>query len=301
VITTIPIKEGTISFRGQKVWYRSAGAREALGRLPLLCLHGGPGLPHDYLEPLEAVAAAGRRVIFYDQLGCGNSDHPYDPSLWTIPLFLDELVAMRKALGLVQVHLFGHFWGGMLAMEYALTRPEGLAGLILADAPASMRQFVEGTNRLRAELPAEVQCTLAEHEVAGTTEDPAYWDARMEFYHRHLCRRRPWPGSLTQSFDKWRRDPQVYLTMSGPSEFLVTGVLRDWDIVDRLGEIRAPTLLLSGRYDEVTPDVMETVHRGIRRSEWVLFENSANMAHLEEPQRYMEVLEQFLSRVERQL
>lgn len=301
MITTVGIKEGTFSFRGQKVWYRVAGAREALGRLPLLCLHGGPGLPHDYLEPLEAVAPAGRRVVFYDQLGCGNSDHPYDPSLWTVDLFLNELTTIRKALGLVQMHLFGHSWGGMLALEYALKRPEGLAGLVLADTPASMRQYVEGTNRLRSELPPDVQCTLAEHEAAGTTEDPAYLDAKREFYRRHLCRRQPWPESLTRSFDKWTRDPQVYLTMSGPSEFVVTGVLRDWDIVDRLGEIRVPTLITSGRYDEVTPDVVETVQRGIRGSEWVLFENSANMAHLEEPHRYMEVLEQFLTRVERQV
>ncbi len=301
MITTVPVKEDVLSFRGHKVWYRVAGAREVLGRLPLLCLHGGPGLPHDYLEPVEAVAAAGRRVIFYDQLGCGNSDHPYDPSLWTVDLFLSELAAIRRALGLVQVHLFGHFWGGMLALEYALTRPEGLAGLILAGAPASMRQFVDGTNRLRRELPPEVQCTLAEHEAAGTTEDPAYRGAMMEFYRRHFCRRQPWPESLTRSFDKWMGDPQVYLTMNGPSEFAVTGVLRDWDIVDRLGEIRVPTLITSGRYDEVTPDVIETVHHGIRGSEWVLFENSAHMAHLEEPHRYMEVLEEFLSRVERQV
>ncbi len=300
MITTVGVKEGTIAFRGQKVWYRVAGTREALGRLPLLCLHGGPGLPHDYLTPLEAVAAAGRRVVFYDQLGCGNSDHPYDPSLWTINLFLSELAAIRKALGLVQVHLFGHFWGGMLALEYALTRPEGLASLILADAPASMRQFVAGTNRLRTELPPEVQCTLGEHEAAGTTEDPAYLGAVREFYRRHLCRLDPWPGSLTRSFDKWKQDPQVYLTMNGPSEFAATGILRDWDIVARLGEIRVPALITSGRYDEVTPDVIETVHHGIRGSEWVVFENSANMAHLEEPHRYMEVLEEFLTRVERQ-
>lgn len=204
-------------------------------------------------------------------------------------------------LGLVDVHLFGHFWGGILAMQYALTRPEGLASLVLAGAPASMRQFVEATNRLRNELPPEVQCTLAEHEAAGTTEDPAYLEALREFYRRHLCRLHPWPQSLAQAFDKWKRDPQVYLTLSGPSEFAVTGVLRDWDIVNRLGEIRVPTLITSGRHDQVPPDVIETVLHGIRGAEWVLFENSAHVPHLEEPHRYMEVLEEFLSRVERQV
>jgi len=301
MITAVPTTEGVVPFHGHKVWYRIAGDREDPGRLPLLCLHGGPGVPHDYLEPLEAVAAAGRRAIFYDQLGCGNSDHPHDPSLWTVDLFVEELATMREALGLERAHIFGHSWGGMLAMEYALTQPEGLASLVLADSPASMRQFVEGTNRLRVALPADVQETLREHEAAGTTDDPAYQEAMMEFYRRHLCRLDPWPEFVGRTFEKLVQEPEVYLTMNGPSEFFVTGVLKDWDIVDRLAEIRVPTLITSGRYDEVTPEVMETVHRGIPGSEWVLFENSSHMAPIEEPQRYMQVLNQFLSRVEQQL
>ena len=89
---SFPIHEDFISFHGYKTWYRIVGTQEEEGKLPLLCLHGGPGTPHDYLEPLEAIAATGRRVIFYDQLGCGNSDHPHDPSLWEIELFVEEVV-----------------------------------------------------------------------------------------------------------------------------------------------------------------------------------------------------------------
>ncbi len=290
--------EGFITSAGYRLWYRIVGEQEEAGRLPLLCLHGGPGVPHDYLEPLESMAATGRRVIFYDQLGCGNSSHPHDPTLWTVRFFLDELATVLDALALEQVHILGHSWGGMLAMEYALTKPQGLASLILAGSPASMPQFVEGTRRLRAELPKDVQETLAKHEAAGTTDDPAYLKAMMEFYHRHLCRLDPWPESLNRAFEKMMQDPEVYLAMNGPSEFHVTGVLKDWDISGRLGAIHVPALIVSGRYDEVTPDVMETVHRGIPGSEWVLFENSSHMAHLEEPFHYLETLEYFLSRVE---
>ena len=95
-----PVQEGTVSFRGYKVWYRIVGDHDTPGKLPLLCLHGGPGAPHDYLEPLEAMAASGRRVITYDQLGCGSSDHPHNPSMWTVALFVEELGRMRQALGL---------------------------------------------------------------------------------------------------------------------------------------------------------------------------------------------------------
>ncbi len=74
----------SFSFHGYRTWYRIVGDQEDEGKFPLLCLHGGPGMSHDYLEPLEAIAETGRRVIFYDQLGCGNSDHPHDPALWNI-------------------------------------------------------------------------------------------------------------------------------------------------------------------------------------------------------------------------
>lgn len=295
----VPYKEGYISFRNYDVWYRVVGADEAQGRLPLLCLHGGPGAPHDYLEPLEALSASGRRVIFYDQLGCGNSDHPHDPSLWTVPLFVEELGAVRRSLGLGRFHLLGQSWGGMLSMEYALTRPAGLASLILADSPASMLQWAAEANRLRGELPPAVQQTLLKHEEAGTTDDAAYLEAMMFFYRRHVCRLDPWPECLERTFEKLMQDPEVYYTTIGPSEFRITGTLKDWNVVPRLGEIRVPTLLLSGRYDEATPAIVETIHRGIPGSEWVIFENSSHMPHLEEPERYMQAVNEFLNRIEK--
>lgn len=296
----VPFTEGYSQFRGYNVWYRSVGGHEEPGKLPLLCLHGGPGVPHDYIESLEMMAATGRRVIFYDQFGCGNSDQPHDPSLWTVDLFVDEVGVMRRALGLDRVHLLGQSWGGMLAMQYALTQPAGLVSLIVASSPASMPQWVAEANRLRAALPAEVQETLLRHEEAGTTDDPAYQDAMMVFYRRHVCRLDPFPEEVQRAFDKLAHNPEVYNTMNGPSEFHVIGVLKDWNIVDRLGDIRVPTLVTSGRYDEATPAIAETVHRGISGSEWVLFEHSAHLAHVEEADRYMRVLAQFLSRVEAQ-
>jgi len=294
----LPTKEGYVSFCGYRVWYRIVGEGESPGKLPLMCLHGGPGANHDYLEPLEAMAATGRRVIFYDQLGAGNSDHPHNPSLWSVALFVEELGVMRRALGLDRVHILGQSWGGMLGMEYALTQPAGLVSLTVADSPASMPQWVAEANRLRAELPPEVQATLLKHETDGTTADPAYQDAVMVYYKRHMCRLDPWPDCVSRSFEKLAQDPEVYNTMNGPSEFYVIGVLKDWDIVARLGEIHVPALVISGRYDEATPLIAETVHHGIAGSEWVLFEHSSHMPHVEETGRYLEVLGRFLERVE---
>ncbi len=289
-------EEGRVSFRGHKVWYRIIGEPEEPGKLPLLCLHGGPGAPHDYLEPLEELATSGRRVVFYDQLGCGNSDLPSDPSLWTIELFVNEIDVIRDALGLDHVHLLGQSWGGMLALEYTLTRPAGLASLILASTTASVPEWIAEANRLRADLPPEVQQALLYHEATETTDNPVYQDLMMMFYKRHVCRLDEWPEFVTRTFDHLRQE--VYGTMWGPSEFHATGTLREWDVRDRLGEIDIPTLVTAGRYDEATPDLAETLRRGIPNSEVVIFEESAHMAHAEEPERYRQVLKDYLTRVE---
>lgn len=296
----VPSKEGTISFRNYNIWYRIVGSDEHTDKLPLLCLHGGPGIPHDYLEPLEAVANSGRRVIFYDQLGCGNSDQPHDPSLWSVDLFLEELAVVRQALGLERVHLLGQSWGGMLALEYALTQPSGLDSLILASSTASMSQWISEAQRLRNELPAAVQQTMLKHETAGTTADPEYEEATFVFLSKHLCRLDPLPEYVNRTFAKFMQNPEVYNTLWGPSEFYVTGPLKDWEITKRLPEINVPTLITSGRYDESTPAIAETLHRGISGSEQVLFENSSHFSHAEEAEKYLQVLNQFLSRVEGQ-
>jgi proline-specific peptidase len=221
--------------------------------------------------------------------------------MWTIELYLEELGVVRKALGLDRIHLLGQSWGGMLAMEYMLTRPDGIASLTIASSPASIILWVEEANRLRRELPPDVQETLNQHEAAGTIQSPEYKAATEVFYHRHLCRVVPYPEPMQRSFAKMAQYPEVYNTMCGPNEFYVIGTIKDWDITHRLGEIHVPTLITSGRYDEATPLIMDKVHKGIPGSEWVVFENSGHSSHLEEPERYMQVLDEFLSRIEAQV
>jgi pimeloyl-ACP methyl ester carboxylesterase len=235
-------------------------------------LHGGPGSAHDALEGLGALSEGGRRVVFYDQLGSGESDRPDDPSLWTVETFLDQLRSVREGLGLERIHLFGSSWGGMLAVEYALTQPNGLASLALNSTPTSAPRWAEETSRLAAGLD----------------------DA--EFRRRHVVRLDPEPEVLERARAKFGK--QVYETMWGPNEFTVTGTLKDWDVIDRLGEIRVPTLITSGRHDECTPALVEPLHQGIAGSEWVIFEDSAHMPYLEEPERYLQVVAEFLDRLD---
>jgi proline-specific peptidase len=245
--------EGRIPFHGYETWWRSVGPEDG-DAIPLLCLHGGPGANWLHMKPYEALAQE-RRVVFYDQLGAGNSaiEVEHDPSMWAAELFVEEVGVVREALGLERVHVLGHSWGGMLGMQYAATQPDGLVSLIAESSPPSVPAWMGELARLRAELPPEVEATLRRHEEAGTTNSAEYQQAEMEFYKRHLCRVDPWPDWLNESFSIMLANPEVYNTMNGPSEFHVIGTLRDWDITPQLGRIEVPTLLFCGRYDEVTP------------------------------------------------
>ncbi len=286
------IREGMIDVPGGRVWYRSVGQ----GGIPLLCLHGGPGMTHNYIDPLEDLGDS-RRVIFYDQLGCGRSDKPDDTSLWTVPHFVREVEAVRSALELDRFHLFGSSWGGQLSMQYVLDyQPASLVSLLMSGSPASMPRWVQGCAELFAELPVDVQDVITRHEQTGFTSCPEYTGAVSVFYKRHLCRLAPWPASLERTFAEM--SPVVYETMNGPSEFTVTGRFRDWDIFDRLGEIGVPTLVMSGRYDELRPDQAEDIHKGIAGSELVIFENSSHTPFHEERELFMRAVNGFLDRVE---
>ncbi len=264
--------EGRIPFHGHETWYRDVGPENTI---PLLCLHGGPGSTHHYFEPLEELE---RRVVLYDQLGCGSSDRPDEAELWTLELFLDEVATVREALGLERVHLIGTSWGAMLAMEYVLGRPGGLVSLTLNAPPTATETWAAEASRLRAPLPADEQ------------------EAEEEFWMRHICRLDPWPDCVARG--RAEKGQQVYETLWGESEWNPNGRLRGWDIRPRLGEIDVPTLITSGRYDECTPELVQAAHRGIPGSEWVLFEESSHMAFVEEPERYRAVLSDFLAGAE---
>jgi proline-specific peptidase len=297
-----PSREGFVPFAGHRTWYRIVGEEEDDGKLPLLCLHGGPGATWHHLEPYAALAE-GRRVVFYDQLGCGNSaiNEAHDPALWTLGLYLEEIDTIREALGLARCHVLGHSWGGMLGMAYAAKRPAGLADLVVESSPASVPFWLTELDRLRAELPAEVEATLRRHELEGTTASEEYETTMMVFYDRHVCRIRPWPDWLQRTFDAIAANREVYLTMNGPSEFHVIGPLKDFDISSSLGAIGVPTLLFCGEFDEVTPATMAWAHRAIPGSQFVVLESCSHMSQAERPDLTLGLLRGWLAGVEASL
>jgi L-proline amide hydrolase len=298
-VSSARVHDGYAAFGAYRTWYRVTGDLD--GPLPpVVILHGGPGCTHDYVDSFKGladVAPGGRAVIHYDQIGNGRSTHlrKKGADFWTPALFLDELDNLLAHLGIAAAyHVVGQSWGGMLAAEHAVRQPAGLRGLVIADSPASMALWLQEANRLRAALPPDVQATLLKHEKDGTTAAPDYVAAMRVFYDRHVCRV-PWPPEVKRTFDAIEADPTVYHTMNGPSEFHVVGTLKSWSIIDRLDRIRAPTLLISGRHDEATPAVVQPYADRIKDVRWVVFENSSHMPHVEETERCLAVVGEFLS------
>ncbi|MCF8483292.1 MAG: proline iminopeptidase-family hydrolase [Rhodospirillum sp.] len=292
--------EGFVPFGEHKTWYRVTGDLGA-DKTPLVIAHGGPGCTHDYVDSFRDIAATGRAVIHYDQLGNGNSTHLPDApkDFWTIDLFLSELDALLAHLKIADTYMYlGQSWGGMLGSEHAVRRPKGLKALVLANSPPSMRLWVSEANRLRQALPQEVQETLLRHEAAGTLTDPEYKAASQVFYDRHVCRVVPWPKEVARTFALMDADSTVYEAMNGPTEFHVIGSLRDWSVIDRLHRIEAPTLLISGRYDEATPAVVQPFADTIPDNRWVLFEDSSHMPHVEEREACMRTVAAFLDEID---
>jgi proline-specific peptidase len=290
------VREGHIRVDGAQVWYKVVGADKP--GVPLLVLHGGPGIPHDYLEPLEALADQ-RPVVFYDQLGCGNSDRPKDTSLWTIEHYVDELAKFRAALKLDRVHILGHSWGSMLAVDYMLRRqPNGVVSLTLAGPSLSMERWVADQRVWLLELPKAMQAAIHEAERTGDFDSPAYQEAIGAFYAQQVCRLDPWPECVQRALSPEKMGEDVYLYMCGPSEFTITGTLKNYERVDRLKEINAPTLFICGRYDEATPAATEYYHRNMPGSEFAVIENASHLSYVEQPEVFDRTVRAFLKRAE---
>lgn len=290
--------EGFVEGPHGRTWYKVTGDLRA-AKTPLVILHGGPGCTHDYVDSFKDLAATGRAVIHYDQLGNGRSTHLPERAgqgdFWTVDLFLDELNRLTQHLGIADRYdVLGQSWGGMLGAEHAVRQPKGLRRLVIANSPASLTTWVEEANRLRRDMPQEIQDALTRHEEEGTIESEEYQTASAAFYALHVCRIQPMPPEVQRTFDAIAADPTVYHTMNGPTEFHVIGSMKGWTIESRLHQIIVPTLLISGRYDEATPLCVQPYADHIPDVRWRIFEHSSHMPHVEEKEACLAAVADFL-------
>ena len=279
---------GLVEVMGFKLFCRSFGTGDNV----LLCLHGGPGVPHYYLLPLAKLASNNFRVVFYDQLGVGGSEKPEDSSLFNIERGAEEVEGVRKALGLGKIYLLGSSYGGALALQYALKYQQHIKKLIIASGLASVSETVAEMVRLKTLLPKEVQEVMKKYEQKWAFLHPEYLKAVELYYHNFLCRLPEWPEQVVRALNEL--SVPVYFTQNGPNEFTIIGTWKGWDITERLPEIKVPTLVTVGKYDEVTPKIAETIHHGIRGSLLKVFENSAHLTMWDEEEKYLKTVREFI-------
>ncbi|MEM1409281.1 MAG: proline iminopeptidase-family hydrolase [Pseudomonadota bacterium] len=285
-------KSGFVEVPGGPVWYEVMSEGEGT---PLVILHGGPGSTSCGYQRLGKLND-NRPVIRYDQLGTGRSGRPDDTSLWNRDRFVEELDALRDALGLEEIHLLGHSWGGSLAAYYFLeTGGEGVRSLILSSPLISTPVWIRDANKLRKTLPQEVQDTLAFHEKEGTIDSGAYKQASDVFYDRFVYR-----GEAVEPFEcpdaPW--NSLIYNQMWGPTEFYATGSLSDFDLTPRLNDIDVPTLFMTGEFDEAVPESTERFANMVPGARFQVIPGVAHASLSRAPEQYREIVRAFLADVE---
>ena len=285
-------REGFLEVPGGPVWFRITGTGSGT---PLLALHGGPGAGSCRLSALEGLGDQ-RPIVLYDQLGSGRSGRPTDPTLWRLDRFVEELDAVRTQLGLGRIHLLGHSWGGSLAVQYLLSNgTRGVDSLILAGPLLSTRDWIKDADVLRRQLPVPTQEILERNETAGTTGSPEYQEATQVFNGRFLFHRQPAPAAPECEDAPFNR--VIYKAMWGPSEFHATGNLVSFDVTNRLGGLHLPVLFVVGRFDEARPETVARYQKLIPGSRLEVIEDAGHMSMVDEPQRFLKVVRQFLGTI----
>ena len=296
-VRMIPITTPEGTFR---VWTKRVGNNP---RIKVLLLHGGPGATHEYFEAFDSYfPRAGYEYYYYDQLGSAYSDQPNDPSLWEIQRFVDEVEQVRKALGLTKdtFYLFGHSWGGVLAMEYALAHQGNLKGLIISNMMASAPAYNEYAHKvLMPQMDQKVLAEVKALEAKKQYANPRYLELLIpHFYTEHFLRMPAdrWPDPVNRAFAHLNH--AIYVPMQGPSELGASGKLEKWDRVADLKKISVPTLVVGARHDTMDPSHMEMMSKQVQRGRYLYCPNGSHLAMYDDQKTYFDGLITFVADVD---
>ena len=290
------IREGYMPFLEYRTYYRVVGKNTG-NKKPLVLLHGVPGSTHNYFEVLDRIAEEdGRQLVMYDQIGCGNSYVENRPDLWNSKVWIEELIELRKHLGLDEIHLLGQSWGGMQTLEYVCNyKPEGLKSIILSSTLPASWLWAEEAQRMIAQMPQDMQDAIKKATESGDYSSPEYQAAEAEYMRQHCA------GEVTENDPECLRRPkkagrESYVVGWGPNEFTPLGTLKDYDVIDQLGDIKEPALIINGGNDLCTPYVAKFMYDRIPNSEWELFRTCRHMCFVEDNDHYVEVLKKWMNK-----
>ena len=294
-VKVIPITTSKGTFN---VWTKRIGNNP---KIKLLLLNGGPGATHEYFECFENfLPAEGIEIIYYDQLGCGNSDNPNDVALWDLGRYVEEVEQVRKALHLdaTNFYVLGHSWGGILAMEYTLKYQHNMKGLIISNMMSSCPEYDRYADEVLAkQMDPKVLAEINKIEAAKDFANPRYMELLIpNFYEKHILRfpSKDWPEPVNRSFAKMNQS--LYVTMQGPSEFGISGKLEKWDRKSDLKKITIPTLFIGAKYDTMDPNHMSAMSKLVQNGTYLFCSKGSHMAFYDDQKTYFEGLIAFLNK-----
>ena len=296
-VKMVPVVTSKGTFR---VWTKRTGNNP---RIKVLLLHGGPGATHEYLEACDSFfPGAGIEYYYYDQLGSYYSDQPDEPDLWELERFVEEVEQVRRALDLNRDNffLYGQSWGGILAIEYALKYQQHLKGLIISNMMASCPEYDEyAETTLAARIDPAVLAEIRRLEENEDYENPRYMELLIEHHYVHHILRLPhsqWPDPVNRAFK--HLNPDIYISMQGPSELGISGKLENWDRAADLGRIEVPTLVIGARYDTMDPKHMEWMASALQRGRYLYCPNGSHFAMYDDQEIYFDGLVRFIRDVD---
>ena len=294
-IKMIPIKTPAGEF---KVWIKRFGNNP---RIKILLLHGGPAFTHQYMEVFESFfPREGFEFYEYDQLGCGNSDKPTDTTLWVLDRFVEEVEQVRQAIGAdsTNFYILGNSWGGILGMQYALKYQGNMKSLIVANMMASCPEYGKYAQEVLAkQMDSNVLKELRAIEAKKDFNNPRYDELLFpNFYSQFVCRLKEWPDPLMRSLRDYNK--AIYIQMQGPSEFGIRGNLTNWDIKNRLKEIRIPTLMIGAKYDTMDPKAMEEQSKLLQNGRYLFCPNGSHLAMYDDQKVFFDGVIDFIKDVD---
>jgi proline iminopeptidase len=297
-IKMIPISTPKGEF---KVWTKRVGNNP---KIKVLLLHGGPGVTHEIYECFDGYfPQEGIEYYYYDQLGSYYSDQPKDLSLWDLDRFVEEVEQVRLALGLNKdnFYLYGQSWGGILGMQYALKYQENIKGLIISNMVASIPEYQKYSDEVLApKMDPEVLKEIMNYEEKEDYTNPRYMELIVNNYYTEHILRKPvdeWPDPVNRTFK--HLNPDVYVTMQGPSEFGIKGdaTLKNWDVKDQLHKITVPTLTIGATYDTMDPEHMKWISTEVKNGRFLLCPNGSHLSQFDDQKIFFEGLIDFIKDV----
>jgi proline iminopeptidase len=295
------VQQGFVESHGALIYY------ETMGRgAPLVIVHGGPGASHDYFLPHLLPLMRTNRLIFIDERGSGKSSKLEDPKEYTVASMVEDLEAVRVGLGLGKISLLGHSFGGVIVQAYALKYQKHLSHLILGSTFASTKELNEALARMKAAMEPKDRERITSLEAAGLFGKGEVWEhgrypeeyAKLAWgkgYFPYLYQKRPDPtyDPVSSNTDTaW----DVYREMWGSDgEFVVDGNLKEVEYVDRLSEIKVPTLIIVGDHDESDPKMSKEMHEKIAGSQLVILPDSGHMTFVDQPEQFLKTVREFVA------